>query len=1064
MTDEHSRRQSPFWRLHFRRQDNTRDQLNKANSIASSNNVTEASSREPHPSEQSGHTHVENNNSRFNRRVQETIEAVGYRESIEDHVPGNLVILERETQEATRKLKLVCTEYRPSTIWENINFGLDQLHSTWAKIKEASYELLLYVPVTTSTTVHRRNSSMESTLSDYDFTRVQSTCSLVLTRTIKDAYDAFESYLNIVFNLMALAFQEEDKNLHLSSIDHIAAAARAVRVLGMALEVDQELKGISGAAFEFLSTELFLERRKESIRKLIEALCHYIESLQEILFQRKYLYAKGRSSIRKLRNMSETMRRCWHESALLFRQLSKLCPEIKPTIDAEYSHVLCHAGSLLSTMQDSFEIHEFLTEPPKLIKYDDEVIGDLLQTQLWLIPCLNDLLTLSKWCMKRMKVPQSSESKGGMYNSNRFESFKRMMYDLVMVTIARASWLMSWMNKCPDPELINLKEQGSKTLMFVYNYTKSKISLNCGPQNPIEDISLHGALVHSTDSLMNTLHTVHEMIQTKALLSPSLEGSSSSTLTTHQDVEEADTILFHKVGGIQWHTLCTVPSSLNNSRQSIVAGKLHSETIGTSAFTKEGESQHDDELPIIKPDQETEDRVDPVRQLHSPLSDAVSVSLPNGFLDLLPEQNSEIQPSLSEEIEHWTSSSDPSREDADIQSRGLFTKESMKTELPSLKRTRMSKLKSKFKCCACLKAPETNSPELHYSHNALTAHHSTLIPDPELNLPVNQDARELTGELLNEVREGLMEGEVLGSGSGGNVWKMMYRETPVAVKIIHESSVNSSQKRFNEAVNLHCKISPHPNIVKFIGSYHPSHQQLNGSNPSSAMIMELCELGDLFKILCEARWIQDKKNFDHDISKYEASSGYLLYSDWALRVQVARDIAAGVAHMHHNGIVHRDLTSYNIVIKNEQGRQWVAKVCDFDRSREVPATGFVPRSDTFANSPAWAAPEVLGDQDYSIQADVYSMGVILWELITLKNPNELYEHSVRVNRDFSHRSIREQLLSELYDFSAPDLPEIMELRTAILKCLNEVAHARPTMQELHSLLTHLHEIIQHRFY
>lgn len=84
--------------------------------------------------------------------------------------------------------------------------------------------------------------------------------------------------------------------------------------------------------------------------------------------------------------------------------------------------------------------------------------------------------------------------------------------------------------------------------------------------------------------------------------------------------------------------------------------------------------------------------------------------------------------------------------------------------------------------------------------------------------------------------------------------------------------------------------------------------------------------------------------------------------------------------MHHHGIVHRDLTSSNLVLDTSKGggAGWVAKVCDFNLSRALPpqqsaASAVLQHSGT-SYSPLWSSPELLRGDPYGTQSDVYSFG------------------------------------------------------------------------------------------
>lgn len=429
--------------------------------------------------------------SSFNESVLHTVETVGHSEIAEYHVPKNLALLQQATQETVKELELITTDYRPLTVWKDITFGLDQLNSTWTKIQEATNDLRFYIPMKKTSEKSTPNLSVESVGKEWVYLGDQGLCGEVLIGIIQEAYQAFEPYLHLVLNLIALAFKEELKILRFSSLEAISITTRAVQLLGLIKEVDQELKSVHCKAFIFLETDSFLKQRFESIEGIFEEFCGYLKALQRSFFLPKHLQTRGQSSIKQVSNLSEIMRRCWKEGALLVKHLSKLYPELKVKTQVKYGQVLAQAGSLLALMQDSSDgktslelkinlfasVQGLLTESNNITSEKEEV-RDLVQSQLWLLPCCQDLLSLFMWSTRRLQKSQEVSPLG---------RFKTMMYDLVMVTIARASWLLSWRNTTRFlSDLYNLKEQGSQTLLFVYKYNKSRLSLLCTEQSPIE--------------------------------------------------------------------------------------------------------------------------------------------------------------------------------------------------------------------------------------------------------------------------------------------------------------------------------------------------------------------------------------------------------------------------------------------------------------------------------------------------------------------------------------------------------------------------------------------------
>ena len=84
--------------------------------------------------------------------------------------------------------------------------------------------------------------------------------------------------------------------------------------------------------------------------------------------------------------------------------------------------------------------------------------------------------------------------------------------------------------------------------------------------------------------------------------------------------------------------------------------------------------------------------------------------------------------------------------------------------------------------------------------------------------------------------------------------------------------------------------------------------------------------------------------------------------------------------IHRMNIVHRDLKSANCLVD----KHLTVKICDFDLSRI--ATNLQMRDTVAGGTPEWMAPELLRGEPFTYKCDIFSQGVIMWELCTLKRP------------------------------------------------------------------------------
>ncbi|KAL6564966.1 copper transport protein ctr1 [Orobanche minor] len=143
----------------------------------------------------------------------------------------------------------------------------------------------------------------------------------------------------------------------------------------------------------------------------------------------------------------------------------------------------------------------------------------------------------------------------------------------------------------------------------------------------------------------------------------------------------------------------------------------------------------------------------------------------------------------------------------------------------------------------------------------------------------------------------------------------------------------------------------HPNIVLFMGAVTEP--------PNLSIVTEYLSRGSLYRLL-------------HKPGAKEAL-------DERRRLSMAYDVAKGMNYLHKcNPPIVRDLKSPNLLVD----RKSTVKVCDFGLSR-LKAKTFLPSKSAAGT---WMAPEVLRDEPSNENLDLYSFGVILWELTTLPQP------------------------------------------------------------------------------
>jgi serine/threonine protein kinase/tetratricopeptide (TPR) repeat protein len=104
-----------------------------------------------------------------------------------------------------------------------------------------------------------------------------------------------------------------------------------------------------------------------------------------------------------------------------------------------------------------------------------------------------------------------------------------------------------------------------------------------------------------------------------------------------------------------------------------------------------------------------------------------------------------------------------------------------------------------------------------------------------------------------------------------------------------------------------------------------------------------------------------------------------------LVLEIATQVTAGLAAVHKQKLVHRDIKPSNIMVSVEEGSAVTAKIIDLGLAKpapDAPAEAAISTPGAFAGTPEFASPEQFAGVGVDIRSDLYSLGVVLWEMVT----------------------------------------------------------------------------------
>uniref|UniRef100_A0A493T3G9 receptor protein-tyrosine kinase n=1 Tax=Anas platyrhynchos platyrhynchos TaxID=8840 RepID=A0A493T3G9_ANAPP len=358
----------------------------------------------------------------------------------------------------------------------------------------------------------------------------------------------------------------------------------------------------------------------------------------------------------------------------------------------------------------------------------------------------------------------------------------------------------------------------------------------------------------------------------------------------------------------------------------------------------------------------------------------------------------------------------------------------------------------------------------------------SIIMDPE-EMPLDEQCDRLPydSSKWEFPRDRLRLGKTLGHGAFGKVVeasafgidKSSTCKT-VAVKMLKECATTNECKALMSELKILIHIGHHLNVVNLLGACTKAGGPL-------MVIVEYCKYGNLSNYLRGKRGDfiayksqensdQAEKSLDESNSDLtelikrrlesvastgsSASSGFIedkSYSDSEEDEEDAEDlykrpltledlicysfqVAKGMEFLASRKCIHRDLAARNILLSENN----VVKICDFGLARDIyKDPDYVRKGD--ARLPLkWMAPEAIFDKIYTTQSDVWSFGVLLWEIFSLgASPYP----GVQIDEDFCRR-LKEGTRMRSPEYSTPEVYQTM------LDCWHGVPTERPTFTEL----------------